>query len=200
MRVSATSWISSSTTTSNIESARKRKDNDEFLKYALQVSAEREEVEKVTLSVIEKPILSSDTATFSREAIEFYLKKINSDLKPFSDAFWKYFETIGMVERSESEGQQVLKPTGFGILLFGEKPRDQFPQAGLKAKVKYGTDRPIPQEFAQPLVMIPLEVENWLKKVLHSNISREGFERQTTTDFPIEPLREAIVNALVVLG
>lgn len=174
-----------------------RKDNDEFLKYALQVREERQEEKKVSLSVIEEPILSVDTDSFSREAVESYLNKINSDLEPFSDAFWKYFETIGMVERLEINGQQVIKPTGFGILLFGAKPRDQFPQAGLKAKVKYGNDRPIPQEFTQPLVLIPVEVENWLRKVLHANVSREGFERRTTTDFPIEPLREAIINALV---
>jgi ATP-dependent DNA helicase RecG len=33
--------------------------------------------------------------------------------------------------------------------------------------------------------------------VLHSEVSRKQFQRKTNTLFPIEPLREAIINALV---
>jgi ATP-dependent DNA helicase RecG len=174
-----------------------REANKEFLKQALQRKTESEEKKKISLSHIEEVVLAGDENSFSRDAIEKYLKKTGNDLEPFSDNFWKYFETLGMVERVENGGQPILKPTGFGILLFGKEPRNQFPQFGIKAKVKYGNDNSIPQEFAQPLVLIPDEVENWLKKVLHSNVSRQGFERQTKTDFPIEPLREAIINALV---
>ena len=45
--------------------------------------------------------------------------------------------------------------------------------------------------------MIPKEIELWLEQVLHSEVSRKQFQRKTNTLFPIEPLREAIINALV---
>jgi predicted HTH transcriptional regulator len=78
-----------------------------------------------------------------------------------------------------------------------KNPRDQYPQAVLKAKVKYGNSKPSSIDFNQPLVMVPYEVEAWLNKVLHSKVERSSFQRKTKTDFPIEPLREAIINALL---
>jgi len=80
--------------------------------------------------------------------------------------------------------------------LFGKNPREKFQQAVVKAKVKYGSNSSIPKDFEGPLVLIPAELELWLEQVLHSEISREKFERKTSTLFPIEPLREAIINAL----
>lgn len=174
-----------------------RNENRKFLEHALKRAADAEEKQEINLSSIEEPILPSDISMFSSVAIKLYLDKTKSGLEPFSNEFWKYFEAIGMVEQTEIEGRKVFKPTGFGLLLFGENPRDHLSHAGLKAKVKYGNDRSIPQEFNLPLVMIPYEVEDWLMKVLHSNVSRQNFERRTTTDFPIEPLREAVINALV---
>ena len=47
------------------------------------------------------------------------------------------------------------------------------------------------------MYIIPDKVEEWLKKVLSSRISREQFGRVTTYDFPIKVLREVIINALV---
>ena len=67
----------------------------------------------------------------------------------------------------------------------------------MKAKVKYGSNASIPIDFEGPLVLIPDEIEAWLEKILHSEVSREQFQRKTKTVFPIEPLREAIINALV---
>ena len=93
--------------------------------------------------------------------------------------------------------QGKYKPTGFGILLFGKNPRIRFPQAVLKVEARYGNSEPELHDFDDPLVLIPDKVEEWLKKVLSSRISREQFGRVTTYDFPIKVLREVIINALV---
>ncbi|MGA9408251.1 MAG: ATP-binding protein [Bacteroidota bacterium] len=93
--------------------------------------------------------------------------------------------------------QSQYKPTGLGILLFGKDPRNRFPQAVLKVEVRYGNMEPEIQDFREALVLIPDKVEEWLKKVLSSRISREQFTRTTTYDFPIKVLREVVINALV---
>ena len=81
-------------------------------------------------------------------------------------------------------------------MLFGKNPREMYQNAVVKAKVKYGSNPSIPADFEGPLVLIPRDIELWLEKVLHSEVSREKFERKTSSVFPIEPLREAIINAL----
>src|ERR1035438_4762697 len=114
---------------------------------------------------------------FSEDAINLYLKKADINIIAFSEEFWRHFENIGLVEAVKVDGQTVYKPTGYGIILFGKRPRDSYPQAVLKAKVKYGTNESTPSDFDQPLVMIPYEIEKWLEKVLHSTAHRDGFER-----------------------
>jgi len=98
-----------------------------------------------------------------------------------------------LVETSQGN----YSPTGLGLLLFGKNPRLRYPQAVLKVEIRYGRKEPEIQDFADPLVLIPDKVEEWLKKVLPSKINRENFARTTEYDFPIEVLREAVINAIV---
>ncbi len=93
--------------------------------------------------------------------------------------------------------QSKYKPTGLGILLFGKNPRVRFPQAVLKVEARYGNSEPEIQDFDEALVLIPDRVEDWLKKVLSSRISREQFAKTVTYDFPIKILREVVINAIV---
>jgi len=67
----------------------------------------------------------------------------------------------------------------------------------LKYFLKTETRDSIAGKFQEALVLIPDKVEEWLRKVLSSKISREQFARTTEYDYPIEVLREAIINALV---
>ncbi|MFN0157288.1 MAG: ATP-binding protein [Bacteroidota bacterium] len=91
----------------------------------------------------------------------------------------------------------TYRPTGLGILLFGKNPRTRYPQAVLKVEARYGNNDPEIHDFDGALVLIPDKVEEWLQRVLKSKISREQFARTTEYEYPIEVLREAIINALV---
>ncbi len=107
-------------------------------------------------------------------------------------------EMIGEPRLAQKDNSQAnYIPTGLGILLFGKNPRARYPQAVLKAEAHYGDGEPEVHDFSGPLVLIPDQVEEWLKKVLALRISRESFARNTEYSYPIEILREAIVNALV---
>jgi ATP-dependent DNA helicase RecG len=151
----------------------------------------------VVLSNLENSIPTMDLKQFSEKAIQYYIDQSKLPHAINSNELWLHFEHAGIVQRVKTNNEEMHIPTGFGILLFGNNPREKYQQAVIKAKVKYGSNASIPKDFEGPLVLIPKEIELWLEQVLHSEVSRERFQRKTNTLFPIEPLREAIINALV---
>ena len=95
-----------------------------------------------------------------------------------------------------NEGTKSYLPTGNAILLFGKSPRNKFPQAAVKAKVHYADGKTGAETFNDALVLIPDQIEEWLKKVLPASIDRSKFKAQQVPSFPIEVIREAVINAL----
>ena len=171
--------------------------NKEFLKQALERANDRKEKKEVVLSNLENSIPTMDLKQFSEKAIQYYIDQSKLPHAINSNELWLHFEHAGIVQRVKINNEEKYIPTGFGILLFGNNPREKYQQAVIKAKVKYGSNASIPKDFEGPLVLIPKEIELWLEQVLHSEVSRKQFQRKTNTLFPIEPLREAIINALV---
>lgn len=171
--------------------------NKVFLKQAIERGSERKNKKEIVLSVMEKTIPAMDIKGFSGKALNYYIEKSHLPFAADSKDLWLHFENAGVIQRIKKGNKEEYVPTGFGILLFGNNPREKYPQAVVKAKVKYGNNASIPKDFEGPLVLIPNEIELWLEQVLHSEISREKFQRKTKSLFPIEPLREAIINALV---
>lgn len=171
--------------------------NKEFLKQATERANDRKEKKEVVLSNLENSIPTMDVKQFSENAIQYYIEQSKLPHTKNSNELWLHFEHAGIVQRVKTKNEEKYIPTGFGILLFGNNPREKYQQAVVKAKVKYGNNASIPKDFEGPLVLIPKEIELWLEQVLHSEVSRKQFQRKTNTLFPIEPLREAIINALV---
>lgn len=171
--------------------------NKEFLKQATERANDRKEKKEVVLSNLENSIPTMDLKQFSEKAIQYYIEQSELPHTINSNELWLHFEHAGIVQRVKTNNEEKYIPTGFGILLFGNNPREKYQQAVVKAKVKYGNNASIPKDFEGPLVLIPKEIELWLEQVLHSEVSRKQFQRKTNTLFPIEPLREAIINALV---
>ncbi len=174
-----------------------RDKNKGFLKQALERAEEREENKKILLSNFENVVAGADISLLSDEAIQLYIDKAKLNFKINSAELWHHFELNGIVEKENVKDKSIFKPTGFGILLFGKQPRDVYSQSVVKTKFKEGNKASTPLDFEQPLVMLPFEIEKWLVNTLKSGVSREQFERKTSSAFPIEPLREAIINALV---
>jgi ATP-dependent DNA helicase RecG len=108
--------------------------NKNFLKQARQRASEQDKPKKVVLSNIERPLTTVEQDAFSPEAINFYLKKSKRELKVFSPEFWNHFESIGMVERSEVQNKIVIRPTGFGVILFGKKSKGSISPSSAKGK------------------------------------------------------------------
>jgi ATP-dependent DNA helicase RecG len=168
-------------------------ENKAFLKQALERKRDSEEEDLRT--PIELPVANYDSNKFSEEALKKFIKESDLDYKPTDEAFLEYLADFGAMVWNKEKKQFV--PTGFGVLLFGKNPRAKFKNAVLKAHVIYGNQKIESKDFADALVLLPDQIEDWLKKVLPLSKDTSGFKRKDVPDFPIEVLREAIVNALV---
>jgi ATP-dependent DNA helicase RecG len=166
-------------------------ENVEFIKQANARKKKKEE--EVQLSPLETSVPAADFNQFSEEALQKFIFEAKLSYKIKDNNFKQYLAEIGALQLED----KAFRPTGIGILLFGTNPRTRFKQAVLKASVDYGDNKTEYRDFAQPLVLVPDLVEEWLKKVLPLSKDTTSFRRKDITDFPIEILREAVINAIV---
>jgi ATP-dependent DNA helicase RecG len=168
-------------------------ENKAFLKQALKRKKENESED--ARSPIENPIANYDRTKFSMEALQKFISESNLNYNINEESFLEYLADFGAMEWSKDKNKFI--PTGYGILLFGANPRAKFKNAVLKAHVTYGNNKIEPKDFSDALVLVPDQIEEWLKKVLPLSKDTSEFKRKDVPDFPINVLREAIVNALV---
>lgn len=168
-------------------------ENPEFLKQAHQRAKEAKE--QVVTNPLKEGLPTTDVSSFSEPALQKFIDEAKLEFNVGDKAFEKYLTEMGVLQLDE--GSQSLKPTGMGILLFGKNPRSRFPQAVVNAYIDYGADAVETKDFDQPLALIPDLIEEWFRKVLPTSKDTSGFKRKDIPDFPIEVLREAVINAIV---
>ena len=91
---------------------------------------------------------------------------------------------------------ETHRPTQAGLILFGSEPRRYLPQAGLLATFVDPNGREEIRDFEGPLVLLPPELEQWLRPRLPSRIDRNSAVRRDR-DVPYELVRETVLNALI---
>lgn len=170
-----------------------RKENKAFIEQAIE-RKEKSEGEDLR-NVIEHSVPNYGINKFSELALNKFISEAKLKYKITDKAFSEYLADFGALEWDKDSNQFIA--TGYGILLFGKKPRAKYKNAVLKAHANYGGNDIEPKDFSDALILIPDQVEDWLRKVLPLSKDTSSFKRKDVPDFPIEVLREAIVNALV---
>lgn len=99
------------------------------------------------------------------------------------------------------DSQNVLHPTNTGLLMFGAYPQQFLPQSEVvcvhytdKLGVKKYVDR---KNLAGTLPELIDAAEDWLRLRVKVGAVIEGFKRIDLPEYPLEALREAVVNAIV---
>jgi ATP-dependent DNA helicase RecG len=169
--------------------------NKPFDEWALWKRNHRIEEEPIAPGLLYQQALNTNIDSLSDEALQLYLKKTGLTMDYKSPEFYQELLESDLLEKNQAT--QKLVPTGNAILLFGKSPRNKYPQASVKAKVYYGTGESDVQSFDDALVMIPDQVEAWIKKVIPESFDRSSFTREKISFFPPVVIREAIVNAIV---
>jgi ATP-dependent DNA helicase RecG len=171
--------------------------NAEFIK-------EKEEEAKVirleTKEVKKAPLQEAKIGATIEGLSDIELRKFVSLSKlpyPFpSPEFSKWATEYGLLE--QADGSELLKPTGLAIMLFGKRPSLLYPQVVFKTEIQYGKGEPEIRDFEEPLVLQWLNIrEHLLNKAFRLPMDRSGAERVDIPDYPIDVLREAVVNAIV---
>lgn len=168
-------------------------ENEEFILQANQRKKKKETI--VAESQFERIISNAEFSDFSTEALGKFIAESNLTYKVTEIKFKTYLISLGALQY-DKKGRKY-RPTGFGMLLFGKNPRARYKQAALMTYVDYGENKIEPVTFDQPLVLIPSLIEEWLKKALPLSKDTESFKRKDVPSFPINVLREAVINAIV---
>ena len=168
--------------------------NEEFMKWANMKNVEEKSKKLKLNALLDEKATSTNIDSLSEIALQKFIKETKRKYKPASKEFLQELKEMDLLEYDKSSGNYL--PTGNAILLFGKSPRNKFPQAALKAKVHYGDGKTGTETFKDALVLVPDEVEEWLRKVLPASIDRKGFKAQQVPAFPVEVIREAVINAL----
>ncbi len=168
-------------------------ENAAFIKQA--IIRKNDVVEKEIVPVLEQILPYSNMEELSSFALQKFISQAKLNYGKNDKEFDKYLLDIGVLGFDNSN--DTLKPTGLGYLLFGINPRAKYKQAALKCSVDYGNNKIETKEFNEALVLIPDQVEEWIKKVLPQIKDTSSFKRKEVSDFPITILREAVINAIV---
>jgi len=167
-------------------------ENKTFFEWARK-QTEKTEPEPIKLSRYEDPIPAVTPGDLSDEALERYRLKAGIEPAVDSAEFARLLQQQGLVIGEAA----AATPSGFGFLLFGKEPRNALPQAGVLARAELADGQSSREEFGQAMVLIPVQLEQWLNKVLPSTLDRSRMERREHVDLPFEMIREAVVNALI---
>ncbi len=168
--------------------------NKEFMKWANLKNVEAKKGKTKPQDNLSHIASATDMESLSEVALQKFISESKRKYNPNSPEFLRELKEMDLLEYDNKAGKYL--PTGNAILLFGKNPRNKFPQAAVKAKVHYGDDTIGTETFDDALVLVPDRVEDWLKKVLPATIDRTKFKAQQVHTFPIEVIREAIINAI----
>jgi len=152
----------------------------------------------------EKP---SEIVLSSKENIE---QRVDfSDLR--EDLLGKYLEFLGIKEDIRSgyatrvfmqagmlglDGDTIT-PTGLGMLLFGKRPEVMYPCSQVRATFAPEGRQESIETFKGPLLEMPEDIEKWFKDVIGSQIDRSHAKREVVYDYPLNVLREIVINAIL---
>jgi len=170
--------------------------NKDFIDWVEEENKSEKDAIEIVTGPLQKVVKNADITSLSRDALELYISKTKRKYTYDSDDLKNDLINKELLEVDKETG--VVRPTGDCILLFGDNPRDKFPQAAVKVKVDYGGDEKGDAEsFDDALVLIPDKVKEWAKKVIPGSIDRTNISREKVSQFPTDVIREVIINAII---
>jgi ATP-dependent DNA helicase RecG len=168
--------------------------NRAFLDGAVQRAAvAKQDPGDAALSPLEATPPDVDAGDLSPRALGRFRSAAGSADDPGSTAFHRDLARLGLMK--EDGGR--FAPTGFGLVLFGRRPRAAMPQAGLLGTIHHADGSQEIRDFDGPQVEVPEQALAWLRDKLPALIDRTDAVRREANAPLFELVRESIVNALV---
>lgn len=171
-----------------------REANKQFIKEALQRAKTIDEQEdNLILTNLENIAENSLIEDLSEDLLKDFIKEANLKVALKSPKFNAIFSQLGLLEKVND----IYKPTGLGLLLFGIRPQLSFPNALIRTTFKTKERREDIKTIEGPLILQADETIEWFKKNIGKQTDRSEAHRKELFDYPPEVIREAIINAIV---
>ncbi len=167
--------------------------NKVFMKWA-NLKNNEVKAKKKAPDHLDERAAATNMDSLSEVALQKFITASRRNYTPKSEEFLQELKEMDLLEYNEKT--KTYLPTGNAILLFGKNPRNKFPQAAVKAKVQYPDGKTGTATFDDALVLTPDKVDEWLNKVLPASIDRKQFKAKQVPSFPVEVVREAVINAI----
>ena len=153
-----------------------------------------------TLACEESPVLLASLDDLDVERARDYLAHRPGRRARAADADPATLQRLGCVA-PDPRFPTTFRPTRAGLLLFGKAPQDFLLHAELVC-VLFGDELGLRRYLDRRIVhgTLPEQIdqaEEFLKRHMRVGARTEGFHRIDVPDYPLEALREAVVNALV---
>ncbi len=168
--------------------------NEQFIIEAEDRAKKVNEVKKeVTLSEIEKVETKGKLNDLSNEKIEKFISLGKLNVEYGSDDFFHIFIQLGLLENKDN----IITPTGIGLLLFGNRPQLLYQNALIRATYKSKNRNEKLETIQGPIVSQANDAIEWFKDVIDKQTDRSNAHRETVYDYPSVVIREAVINAIV---
>jgi ATP-dependent DNA helicase RecG len=156
-----------------------------------------------------QPVLTATLDDLDLRLVERYLEQRPSRSRAVASGRLSNLERIlinlgcavEMADASDPAKSGIARPTNAGMLLFGYSPQEFLLQSEVVC-VQYGDNLGL-RKFSDRRILHGTlaeqidQAENWLRQYITVAGRVEGFHRIDEPDYPLEALREAVVNAVV---
>lgn len=176
-----------------------REHNQSFIDHYADTDEDDEELsassEFSVESDIERRIVDSVAAAdLSRPHIEEYLALRGKSFDYPSNELWEFLKRNALVTFDES--RDSYQATVAGVLLFAPDPSEHLIQMPVLVQANAGT-RESYEELSLPLADMPQAIVSFLASYMRRFTVISGLQRVSMPEYPLEALREGILNALV---
>jgi ATP-dependent DNA helicase RecG len=170
---------------------------------------EADEIEKFfhrrgSLSWETRPVRIASFEDLNTDLIEEFARRRPSRRLQTGKAFevGRFLEQLGCATPLVETTQPApLYPTNAGLVLFGYSPQDFLIQSEVICVLfgdQFGTRRYLDRQvFHGNLAEQIDQTEAWLRKNVRVGAHTEGFRRVDDPEYPLEALREAVINAVI---
>jgi ATP-dependent DNA helicase RecG len=175
-------------------------DNQQFFLEAKERAKLLQDIELgLPLQSIEKELDTYDFTDFSEKALKEFTERMGMPYKKGSKEFFRILNQLRIINviSVNHDSNNIIRPTKLGVLLFASNPQNQFPHSIVKFKLQNSNDDTTYKDFDGPLLLMPENIQQYLKNILPSKLKFEEFQREIITQLPIQVFRETIINAIV---
>ena len=173
-----------------------RHENQDFVNHYMDL-VEEEQMQEEFEGASEKEqelVLSATVDDLSWDAIQGYITIRGKNFSKSSSNLWNFFHKNGFLAIHPKRGTYV--PTVAGLLLFGESPEDFLVQSKVKLEAN-AAGKLVLEDVAGPLPYLPEKIQDFFSKNMRAYTEVKGFRREKVPEYPLEALREAVINAIV---